>query len=119
MTPEQLSMQAVIVWAAGISTIANTIMLLWNVFSGPSRQNGTKLEALSADLSSLKQKVSAVEQVQQTLPSKDDIHELEVAMVGLRGELATMVEKLSGYAGIMHRVEATVRRHEDHFLKKG
>lgn len=118
MTPEQLTLQAVIVWAAGISTIANMLLLLWNIFSGPSRKNGARLDALSANVAAVEQRVSVIDQLQRALPSKDDMHELEITMTGLRGELATMTERLAGHASIMNRLEASVARHEDHLMKK-
>lgn len=118
MTPEELTLQAVIVWAAGISTIANMLLLLWNIFSSPSRKNGARLDALTAGLAAVEQRVSVIDQVQRALPSKDDMHELEISMTGLRGELARMGEKLAGHVAIMSRLEATVSRHEDHLMKK-
>lgn len=118
MTPEQISLQVIIVWAAGISTVANMLLLLWNIFSGPSRKNGERLDAVASTMSNVERRVSAIEQSQHALPSKDDMHELEITMTGLRGELATMSEKLAGHVAIMNRLEATVARHEDHLMKK-
>lgn len=118
MTPEQVSFQTLILWAAGISTVANMLLLLWNLFSGPSRKNGARLDALASTLGQVEQRVYAIEQTQRALPDKGDIHELDIAMTSLKGELATMTEKLAGVSQIMSRLEATVSRHEDHLLKK-
>ncbi|WP_112312331.1 DUF2730 family protein [Pseudogemmobacter bohemicus] len=117
MTPEEITLQGMIVVAAGISTVVNMMLLLWNLFSGPSRKNGARLDSFGAAMDEVVLRVAAIEQTQRALPDKDDIHELDIAMTKLGGELATMTEKLAGVTQIMSRLEATVSRHEDHLLK--
>lgn len=118
MTPEETTVQFLIVWALAISTLINFGTVIWNIFSGPSKKNGTRLDAMAITLNGLEQRISASEQTQRALPSKDDIHELELSMERLKGEMKTMSEAMKGQSSIMERVEFIVARHEDHLLKK-
>lgn len=118
VTPEETSVQVLILWALGLSTVINLGTVVWNIFSGPSKKNGARLDALAGQLGLVDQRVAKVEQIQQALPSKDELHELELAMEGLKGELKAMAAVMKGQTDIMGRVEAIVARHEEHLLKK-
>jgi hypothetical protein len=118
VTPEETTVQVLILWALALSTIINLGTVIWNIFSGPSKKNGARLDAMSVTLGALELRIGSVETKQASLPSKDDMHELELTMSKLSGDIATMNEKLSGHVQIMTRLEATVSRHEDHLLKK-
>lgn len=118
MTPEETTVQVLILWALALSTVINLGTVVWNIFSGPSKRNGVRLDALAAALALVDQRVAKVEQAQLALPSKDDMHELELAMERLKGEMKTMSEVMKGQSAIMERMEAIVARHEDHLLKK-
>jgi hypothetical protein len=118
VTPEETTVQVLIVWALALSTLINFGALIWNIFSGPSKKNGARLDAMAQTLAALDHRLSSVEQSQRVLPSKDDMHELELAMERLKGEMKTMSQVMAGQSAIMERMEAIVGRHEDHLLKK-
>lgn len=118
MTPEETTVQVLILWALALSTLINLGTVIWNIFSGPSKKNGARLDVLVGTLNEFGQRLYSVEQTQRALPSKDDMHQLELTMAALNGQLGTMVEKLAGHASIMNRLEATVARHEDHLMRK-
>ncbi len=118
MTPEETTVQVLILWALALSTVINLGTVVWNIFSGPSKKNGARLDALAAQIGLVDQRVAKVEQAQQALPSKDDMHELELVMEGLKGELKAMSAVMKGNTDIMARLEAIVARHEEHLLKK-
>lgn len=119
MTPADTTVQFLIVWAVALSTLINFGTVVWNIFSGPSKKNGARLDAMASTLLSLEQRVSAGEQLQRTLPSKDDIHKLELSMERLKGEMKTLSQILAGQAQITERMEAILNRHEDHLLQSG
>jgi TolA-binding protein len=89
---------------------------VWTVFSGPSRKNADRITAMGVRLDDYSQRLSAVEQVQRSLPKTSDMHELELAMTRLQGEIKTMSAVMSGQSQIMERLEAIVGRHENHLL---
>lgn len=118
MTPEETTVQVLNLWAIVLLTALNLGTLVWNILSGPSKKNAARLEALSVQLSGVAQRLAQVETRQAALPSQQDMHELELAMERLKGEMKTMSQTMAGHAEIMKRVEAIVSRHEDHLLKK-
>lgn len=64
-------------------------------------------------------RLNSVEQTLRTLPAKDDLHELQLSIEGLKGELKTMAAVMEGNNKIMGRLENIVARHEDHLLETG
>lgn len=116
MTPEETTVQVLILWALALSTLINFVTVIWNIFSGPSKKNGARLDAMAQTMSALDQRVSAMELTQRAMPSKDDIHELELTMSNLRGDMNTMSEAMKGQSAIMARMEAIVARHDNHLL---
>lgn len=119
MTPEETTVQVLIVWALALSTLINFGTVIWNIFSGPSKKNGARLDVMAAALTGMDQRLSAVEQNQRVLPSKDDMHELELAMERLKGEMKAIGQVMAGQTAIMERMETIVGRHEDHLLQSG
>ena len=52
-----------------------------------------------------------------TLPGRDDLHGLEIAMTQISGQLSVISEAMNGQREIMKRLETIVSRHEDHLLE--
>lgn len=119
MTPEETTVQVLIVWALALSTLINFGTVIWNIFSGPSKKNGARLDAMAVTMTAVEARVATIEQAHRALPSKDDIHELELSMERLKGEMKTLSQVMSGQAQITERMEAILNRHEDHLLQSG
>ncbi len=118
MTPADTSFQVIVLWVAALGSLLSFGTAIWTVFSGPSRKNAARLDALGSKLDDLTLRVSRVEIAQTALPTKGDMHELELAMERLKGEMATMSQAMNGHVQILQRLEAIVGRHEDHLLRK-
>ncbi len=88
---------------------------IWTVFSGPSKKNAAKIDNLADKLASLDHRLGSIEQSQKVLPSKDDMHELELAMERLKGEMKTLSQVLHGQSALMERMEAIVGRTKNTF----
>ena len=116
MTPAETSVQSIMLWVAAISMLISCGTALWSIFSGPSRRNSSKLDEHARRLDAYELRISRSEQSQTTLPSSKDMHELELAMENLKGEIKTMSAVMSGQSAIMERLEAIVSRHENHLL---
>ena len=117
MTPADTSIQVLILWALGLSTLINFGTVIWNIFSGPSKRNAVALEGHGKRLDDHDMRINGMEQSQRALPTSDDLHTLEIAMERLKGEIKTMSAVMSGQSDIMQRLEAIVSRHENHLLK--
>lgn len=117
--PQDVTLQFLNVWALALMTLINFGTVVWNIVSGPSKKNGARLDAMALTLNALDQRLSASEQTQRALPSKDDIHELELSMERLKGEMKTLSQVMAGQSQITERMEAILNRHEDHLLQGG
>lgn len=62
------------------------------------------------------QRLSSMEQTLRTLPDKEHLHELQLAIAGLQGDLKAMTAVIDGNNKVMTRLESIVGRHEDHLL---
>ncbi|MDO9639670.1 MAG: DUF2730 family protein [Pseudotabrizicola sp.] len=116
MTPADTSLANLILWAAGLLTLFNFGSVIWMVFSGPSRRNSSKLDDHTARLDRMDQRVASVEQTLRSMPGKDDIHQVQLALSDMRGDLKNMQTSMDGNMKIMQRLETIVIRHEDHLL---
>jgi hypothetical protein len=118
VTPTDTSLGTIVLWVAALSTLISCCSLLWTIFSGPARRNASKLDVHGTRLDAHELRLGAIDQTLRAIPAKEELHELELAMTRLQGEMKTMSEAMRGQAEIMKRVEALVGRHEDHLLKK-
>lgn len=117
MTPADTSLAAIILWAAGLSTLFSFGSVIWTIFSGPSRRNASKLDDHTSRLDRMDQRIASVEQTLRGMPGKDDIHGVQLALTEMRGDLKNMQTSMSGNMEIMRRLETIVIRHEDHLLE--
>jgi Protein of unknown function (DUF2730) len=109
MTPAETSVADLLLWLVAISTLLSVGTAVWTIFSGPSRKNAARID-------DHEKRLSAVEQAQMALPKSGDIHQLELAMTRLQGEMKTMSVAMQGQSNIMERLESIVGRHENHLL---
>lgn len=61
-------------------------------------------------------RIASLEQTVGGLPSKEDIHKLELHMEKVSGTMSRMEAVMEGNQKIMSRLETIVTRHEDHLL---
>ncbi len=76
----------------------------------------TRFRAGSDRMDRLDGRMASVEQTLRALPGKDDLHELQMSIERLNGDLKTMAAVMEGNNKIMGRLETIVGRHEDHLL---
>lgn len=82
---------------------------IWNIFSsGPKRNAGA--------ISGLEARVSRLEQTVMALPGREQLHQLQLNLVEIGGELKEMRAIMDGNNKLMTRLETIVVRHEEHML---
>jgi hypothetical protein len=118
VSPADTSVANLLLWVSAASLVLSFCTAVWTIFSGPSKKNSTKIDTLTDKVAAIDRRLGDIEQSQRALPSKDDMHELELAMERLKGEMKTLSQVMNGQSAIMERMEAIVARHEDHLLKK-
>ncbi|WP_306043408.1 DUF2730 family protein [Mameliella sp. MMSF_3552] len=61
-------------------------------------------------------RIARAEQTISGMPSKDDVHSIQLSIAEMSGSLNRMEAVIGGNAQIMQRLETIVSRHEDHLL---
>lgn len=117
--PADVSIQVLNVWALILLTFTNLGVVLWNIFSGPSKRNAARLDQYSTIIDDHGQRLSGLEQSQKAMPSREDVHRIALTMVEMQGDVKAMRAEVVGNMAIMERLETMVTRHENHLLNKG
>lgn len=111
MTPEDTTIQVLIVWALGLSTLINFGTVIWNIFSGPSKRNALRLDEHNARLDRHEHRLSAIEQRSQDQPSRQDFHKMEITMMELSSAMAVLTERLKPLEAITERAQEWMLEH--------
>jgi len=69
-----------------------------------------RLDVQDKDIASLTQTV-------RELPSKDDIHNVQLETAKMSGKMDVLAEQINTQSEIMKRLDRTINRHEDHLLE--
>jgi hypothetical protein len=81
-------------------------------FTGVSGQ----FKAGSDRMALIEARCASLEQTVRSLPAREDMHGLTLALSDMKGELKAMRAEMAGTAAIMGRVEDVVSRHEQHLM---
>lgn len=116
MEGQVLNISPVVVWVVALSQLLTFGLTIWGLMASGSRANAKKIEEHGQRLDKHDLRISTAEQTLRSQPTATDLHDLELAMEQLKGEMRTMSAVLSGHVAIMERLEAIVSRHENHLL---
>lgn len=115
--PEDTTIQFLVIWALALTTLVNFLTNVWNIFSGPSKRNAATLAEHAKLLSDMQTQLQSVQLKQASQPTTESIHQLELAMEQMRGEMKSVAVQMKGQTEIMERLEAIVGRHDNHLLQ--
>ncbi len=118
MGDQILNISPLVAWVVVLSQMLTFGLTIWNLMASGSRVNSRRLDDHAKRLDVHEQRLGSIEQTQSAGPTAKDLHELELAMQELRGEIRTMSAVMNGNTAIMTRLEAIVGRHEDRLLKE-
>nr|WP_286174242.1 DUF2730 family protein [Rhodobacter sp. NTK016B] len=82
---------------------------IWNFVASGSRANAKRIEDQDQRLNRHEARLSSVEQDIRNLPAQGDLHQVQLALERMHGDLKEM-------RAIMGRMESIVSRHEEHLL---
>lgn len=123
---EVMDIAPVIYWIAGLSTLANFANMAWSIFSGPTRKLTERLAKTEARLLEVERKaerhsnqITSLSQTVGGMPGHQALHQLELTLASMGGDLREMRAVMEGNAKVMARLEMVVTRHEDHLLDGG
>lgn len=107
---DPLTLSPIIAWVGALSLLLNFGLTLWSLLASGARQNKAKIEEHDARLGRHDVRLGGVEQALRSLPAKDDMHGLQLALSEVKGELRET-------RAIMARMEDIISRHEQHLLE--
>lgn len=114
-----LNIAPLMVWVGVLAALLAFGTNVWGIFSSPSKANAQRLREVSARLDAHDLRMQRLDQSLQVIPSKDDMHAVQISLEALRGEFKAMRAEMGGTKDIMERLETVVTRHEDYLLKNG
>jgi Protein of unknown function (DUF2730) len=105
MTPADTNVADVVLWIVALSTIFSFGSLIWTMFSGPSRRNATRLDEMNGRLDRHDHRLQSLEQEMRAMPSKDDMHKVQLSLGRLEGQFAVLNERLAPVKAISERMQ--------------
>lgn len=121
-----LDIAPLVYWIAAFNTIIVLGNTVWMVMSGPTRKLAERLAQTEARLLEVEKRAErhasqlvAVSQTVNGLPGHQALHQLELTLTKMDGEIGKLSAIMDGNTKIMARLEAVVTRHEDHLLDGG
>lgn len=94
----------------------NIVNILYTWWRTRDQNVETRFRAGSERMDRLDGRLASVEQTLRAQPTKEDMHQLHLAMKEMQGEMKTMAAVMEGNNKIMSRLEDIVARHENHLL---
>lgn len=93
--------------------------VVYSFFVNRKKDTDERFAAGTKRMTKIEQRVADVEHDISTMPAKDDMHRLEIAMTEMAGEMKAVGAHISSQRDVMRRIESVVTRHEDHLLDGG
>lgn len=116
MTPNEVYVADLLLWVSALALILSFGTTVWTIFSGPSRKNADRIAEMRLEINAQAMRLASLEQAMINVPKTNDIHQLELAMTRLQGEMKNVSTAMQGQSQIMERLETIVGRHENHLL---
>lgn len=89
----------------------------WFSWRNARRSNvDSQLKEVSDRVFAQESRLNSVEQTINILPTKDDLHKIDLGLAEVNGTMARVEAVMGGNQMIMRRLENIVSRHEDHLL---
>lgn len=105
MTPAETNVADLLVWISALALLLSFGTTVWTVFSGPSRKNATRIEAMEAQLTALEGSHQRLRDRVDGLPNADMMHRLELSLARMEGHIDRLDERLKPVAAISERMQ--------------
>jgi len=92
--------------------------MIYTFLATRQKDTDARFKAGSDRMDRLQARLDRHEQTISTMPSREDIHKLELHMSTINGTMSRMEAVMEGNQAIMSRLEIIVTRHEDHLLSE-
>jgi Protein of unknown function (DUF2730) len=105
VTPANTNVADIVLWVVALSTLFSFGSLIWTIFSGPSRKNGNRIEAIETRLTNLETSHQRLRDRVDGLPNSDMMHRLELSLARMEGHIDKLDERLKPVAAISERMQ--------------
>lgn len=105
MTPADTSLQTIVLWAAALSTLLSFGILIWSIFSGPSKRNASKLTDLESRMAAQDIELQRLRDKVEAMPNATMMHRLELALARMEGHIDRLDERLKPVTAIAERMQ--------------
>lgn len=102
-------------WLQFVTTAVAVFAFVVSVYSTRRRDIDRRINAVETQAESADRRLVVVETQLDALPAEKDLHQLQLAITGLGGELKALHQTFEGHVKLLNRVDASLERH-DQFL---
>ena len=99
-----------------MSVVLSVIVITFTWFRTRRHDVDVRFEAAHTLMDKHDKRIASLEQTVGVMPSKDDMHALQLELARMVGKLGQIQATMDGNAKIMERLETIVSRHEDHLI---
>lgn len=105
MTTQAFDIGPLINWIVALAAILAFGTSLWNILGSGTRQNAAKLASMDVRLAATERLTQHhTDQIDQ-MPGLDMLHEIELSLSRLHGDLGRLEERLKPVTAIMERMQ--------------
>lgn len=97
-----------------LALVLSIIALSYNILSGRSKVASEKVAALTRRVDEAEARLTQIEADVKHLPSKDATHELQLAIVDLKGQVQILGERIKPVSAIADRVQEAIISRMEH-----
>lgn len=112
-----LSLAPFIPWLSFLAAALAVGTTIWNIVNSGSKRNAERLSGHGQRLIDHDQRITALEQAHNSMPTKDDMHSLHLGIAEMRGDMRELRAVLAASGEVMGRLDRVVTRHEDFLLE--
>ena len=88
--------------------------IIYAFFANRKKDTDERFKLGSNRMDDQERRIAALEQTVQALPGKDELHNLEMMLSDMGGDMKAMRATMRGMSESLSRTENIVTRHEDH-----
>lgn len=108
-----MDLQALMPWIAAVLSISTLLTNIYTIFTSPSRKNAADINKMHGDLVNYDRRIQAIEGEMKHLPSKESVHQLQLALTDMKGQITTMAKSSDATERGMRRVEEFILNRKD------
>lgn len=110
-------------WTVSVSLLISVVAMAVAFFKGRRKDLDEKFDGVNIGLriasdrmTDLERRIARAEQSIESMPGKDELHRVELAIRDMAGDIKAMTASQRSANDMLRRLDTVVTRHEDHLL---